>query len=536
MKKKEIDEDYEAATAIGDESYRKSRKRAIEAAEKAEREEEEINNPRRGSVASDALKGYEEGKTLQPIDDPAYSSTTPDSKWDFKKKETPAPSNTDAERLSDLMKRYREASAKKRDSEQAGFFLTLFEDNPQMVRERRNAMSAANDESLNAIERELEGTKKSNTNESDLITLARRRALLDPNSPIAKALSEYEAKTRGFGEGVSGLSGQDFIDAGKTVAPTFAQQQQTLRTQETNQSREREGKADRSMKVSEGEKERVAKRDRAIIAARKDIAKAALGQEEKSASGAAKAGAKAVEGASELNESQINVLREQPKYKDPKYKNATSLVPKTATPQQKNRMREITEFTGKSLTAMRALQEALRDPKSNRFERLFDVFKSQSGRAGEQFRAYGLQADTKINDNGVVNPADLTLGGKALMGMNPDELRSIFVSNPEFADQLEVYIQNTMKGFADSVGWNGFEFGNADEAKAAAEQGYRSSTQPNYSLDPQFAGELGLVPNQPATPPNKPTTPPNQSATPMDPRQAEKERIKAELRARKAQQ
>jgi len=405
------------------------------------------------------------------------------------------------QRIADLLSRYEAASKDKEDTERRGGAWAIVQGNalgPNAGQATLNAWKSGADEGVENLDRQQRATTTATSNEDRILEIARKYRMRDPNSPISKALTEYEKAKTGFGQDVQGLSGQDVVDAGKTaVNPVYSQEQSNARTAANNQTKVEEGGRNRDVKKSEGAANRFTSEKNTKTRADATIASAALGQDSKTASGAASAGDKAGVGAITLPKTLEPLVPGDRKY--------TDIVPKGSTMDQQKRMREISEFSSKALDALGNLQAALRDPNSSRFERFFDTFKQSAALAAVQYKAVSLQADTKINDNGVLNPADLTLGNQAIFGLDPASFRTLLKSNPEIAAQVDNQIRAVRKTFDDNVKINHYVRGSIDEVKADAANQYRSTTQPQYAPSGELMNRVGLVPNarQPAQAPKQ---------------------------------
>ena len=298
MRKREKDEEvpvdddlYEQAKRASEDFARRSRNRAIAFAEKEEQEEEEADRRDLGGVARDALRGESQNaKTEQPVDIYAKNDARvqPDGKWEFQrpspeketdKKETANPNffgsndaSGDVARLSELMSRYREASQRKQRDDDLGFVFSMTQNDPNAQRSLREGYSKAADEGIESIDRELSGFKKQVDNDSSLLTLARKRAMMDPDSPISKALREYEARNKQFGAGEDGLSAQDFVDTGRTTNPVFQTVSKSEDFRKGLDVKQSEGEKDRGLKawqtrfVQEQENERAKAKNATTIA------------------------------------------------------------------------------------------------------------------------------------------------------------------------------------------------------------------------------------------------------------------------------
>ncbi len=190
-----------------------------------------------------------------------------------------------------------------------------------------------------------------------------------------------------------------------------------------------------------------------------------------------------------------------------------ALVPNNSTPEQKNHMRKITEFSSRQLRSLRLLQEALRDPNSNRFARVYKEAGDEAALATRQFMAEGLQYDTKLKENGVLNFNDERMSGEAIFGLDPTSFKSLLQSNPELASVVDNQIKAVQRNYQDAIRVNNFSRGSSAQAQQDAAGAFRSSSKPNFSVDPALMKRIGIVPNnQPA--PTQPSPQPNQSATP----------------------
>lgn len=398
-----------------------------------------------------------------------------------------------AKNISDLLKRYQEASEAKAKEENKGGAWSMVVGNalgPEAGRATLQAWQSGADEGVENLDRQQRAQQNQIKSDDSLFALARKARAADPNSPLSKALTEYERKTTGFGldskdNQISGLSAQDTLDSGKGVInPVFGQIQQTARTDQTNRVKQEEGEANRGVKVSEGSKNRGAAQQRTETMAKAGIARSALAQDTSSASGAAKAGEKAGQGAITLPDNLLPLVPGDQKHKQ--------IVPQNSSSDQVKRMREVAEFSSKAISSLSLLKNALMNPDSSRFERIFEAARSEAMQAAEQYKAGALQADTKLNDNGVVNPADLTLGNQSIFGLDPASARSLLKSNPDLARVVDNQIQAVKRGFSDSVKINNYLRGSQSDVMNQAAGNFRSNSAPVYQVDPSLLGEFGI--------------------------------------------
>jgi hypothetical protein len=434
-----------------------------------------------------------------------------------------------AQNISSLLKRYQEASEAKSAQENKGGAWSMVVGNalgPDAGRQTLQAWQSGADEGVENLDRQQKAATGQLKNEDSLFTLARKARAADPNSPLSKALTDYERKHTGFGEGVDGLSAQDALEAGKgVVTPIYKEQQSTDRNNLDNKTKVEEGTKNREVKVEEGGKNRGAAQKRTETMAKAGVARSALAQDTSSAAGAAKAGQAAGTGAITLPDNLLPLV--------PGDQNKKQIIPRNSSTDQIKRMREVAEFSSKSLSSLTLLQQALKDPDSNRFERIFEAARSEAMMAAEQWKAGALQGDTKLQDNGVLNPADLTLGNQAIFGMDPASLRSLFKSNPDLANAVQNQINAVRRSFSDSVKVNNYSRGDQAEAMNQAAGNFKSNSQPVYEVDPNMLGEFGIQKTRPGA--NQSLPQPSQSVAPqpaskLSPEQ--REAIKNRLRSR----
>ena len=407
------------------------------------------------------------------------------------------------DRIADLLSKYDEASKRKADEDRRGGAWALVTGNalgPQAGEATRRAWGMGNDEEIDNLDRKQKAEANQLKSEDGLFSLARKRRASDPNSPLSKALTEFEGRTTGFGndkegKSIPGLSAQDALDSGKGVVnPVFSQQQQTKRNDDNNTVKVEEKSKDRTLAADEGRRNRAAAQERAETMARAGIAKAALGQDASVSSGAAKAGVSAGEGSIELPNNLKPLV--------PGDQKQNYIIPKGATQDQKKRMREIAEFSSKSIASLELLKAAMLDPDSSRFERIFEAARSNAMLAGEQYKAGALQSDTKLNDNGVLNPADLTLGNQAIFGLDPASFRSLLKSNPELAESVERQLQAVKRSFSDTVKINTYVRGDREQAMRDAAGEFRGANQPVYGIKGEILDQFGITKNPPIGQPN----------------------------------
>lgn len=435
-----------------------------------------------------------------------------------------------AQNISSLLKRYQEASEAKSAQENKGGAWSMVVGNalgPEAGRATLQSWQAGADEGVENLDRQQKAATGQIKNDDSLFALARKSRAADPNSPLSKALTEYERKNTGFGtdsagKEIPGLSGQDALDSGKGIVnPVYSQKMQTERNDLNNQTKVAEGEKNRTVKVEEGSKNRGAAQTRTETMAKAGIARSALAQDSSSATGAAKAGSAAGEGAIELTSNLLPLV--------PGDKKHTQIVPRGSTPDQKKRMREVSEFSSKSISSLELLKQAMMDPNSSRFERIFEAARGEAMRAGEQYRAASLQNDTKLQDNGVLNPNDMTMGDRAVFGLDPASAKSLFISNPDLAVAVDRQIKSVKQAFADNVKINNYTRGSREDAVREAAGQFRSSSEPIYSVDPNTLSEFGITKNQSRQPqPNQSVD--AQPGNKLSPEQ--REAIKNRLRSR----
>lgn len=514
MRKREKDEEvpvdddlYEQAKRASEDFARRSRNRAIAFAEKEEQEEEEADRRDLGSVTRDALRGESQNaKTEQPVDIYAKNDARvqPDGKWDFQrpspeketdKKETANPNffgsndaSGDVARLSELMSRYREASQRKQRDDDLGFVFSMTQNDPNAQRSLREGYSKAADEGIESIDRELSGFKKQVDNDSSLLTLARKRAMMDPNSPISKALREYEARNKQFGVGEDGLSAQDFVDTGRTTNPVF----QTVRKSEDFSKgldvKQSEGEKERGLKgwqtrfVQEQENERAKAKNATTIAAEYIRQKTREGSNEQ-------------KNAMQLGSLSVGVppttgreLGAQPNQ---------ILVPKgpgqIPTQAGQKRTQEIIEFGNRYINALKALEQ-IRDADPSRLGELasgLTGLQTQLSQMRDQYAAFAAQGDTKFNDNGVLNPGDLVKAIEALGG-NPGQLKSALLGNNEIANGIRRARELITKSIKESYDVYNYRLGTPDEVigMATGAGGGKFRENPVNPADPNQINSL----------------------------------------------
>lgn len=465
---------------------------------KKNQDEEEVKTVSPGDVTSDSL---DESDANQPSPLDQYDGLRVGKSFDQKleefknKNKAPEKDYTSDERarLASLLEQYKSAAATRANNQnRAGAWgivagNALGSDVGRATRENFLSGSNSEIEGLNDAQNAQEQAMK---NEDSLVSLARRKSLMDPNSPLSKAYVDYERKTKGFGVNVPGLSAQDTIDASKSTNKVYGEDQNTNRTniKESGQNARQEDK--QAFDATQKSLDRGAAQQRVETAGKYGLGRTILGGDIKTSAGATKAGNEAVEGSIGITPELDHIT--------PGDKKSNMLVPNPKappTPQQKTRMRTVTEFAGQNLFAIQNLQKALNDPDSSRAGRFFDLAKRTADATRAQYEAFSRQGDVKLNDNGVLNPADLTIAGQSLFGMDINSLKTIFISNPELANILNTRIKAIQKQYLDNISVNSYVRMNPEEARNMGASNYRSSSQPAFTA-PGLMNELGIQSNQ----------------------------------------
>ncbi len=201
-----------------------------------------------------------------------------------------------AQNISSLLKRYQEASEAKSAQENKGGAWSMVVGNalgPEAGRATLQSWQSGADEGVENLDRQQKAATGQIKNDDSLFALARKSRAADPNSPLSKALTEYERKNTGFGKDaagaeIPGLSAQDALEAGKgVVTPIYKEQQSTKRNDDDNFTTTTEKAKDRTLKADEGNKDRANRTTNTTILADSKIGAAALGQDASSAAGAA---------------------------------------------------------------------------------------------------------------------------------------------------------------------------------------------------------------------------------------------------------
>lgn len=391
-----------------------------------------------------------------------------------------------AKNISDLLKRYQEASEAKAKEENKGGAWSMVVGNalgPEAGRATLQAWQSGADEGVENLDRQQRAQQNQIKSDDSLFALARKARAADPNSPLSKALTEYERKTTGFGvetgpdgkqNPIPGLSAQDALDSGKGVInPVFSQLQQNARTDQTNQTRTDIADKNRDQKTWQAKYRAGVDIQLQKMRNATAIAVEGLRQKFRTDEGASKM-------AQEYGSRSVGIA--------PSASSIVSAKPdqlwipagkgRTPTPQGQKRFQEINESAGKYVYALDGLEAIRREQDPNRLNEMIGAFKTDALAQDSQFRAMAQQADTKWNDNGVLNPGDLVKAIESLGGVDPASFKSILMNNKDIIARIQQTKRGLGMGLQNAAVVYNYRLGSADDmANDVASGGFSSSSQ-----------------------------------------------------------